>query len=75
MVWASKKEDKAILKVIHDAEGNWRFLSSADDADLKESTLGALVAQDKSLNDLFDLDYGQMAERKSRGDKWERRLL
>lgn len=75
IVLRSIAEDKVLLKVIHDAEGNWHFLSSADDANLKENTLGDLVAQDMSLNDLFDLDYGQMAERKSREDKWERRLL
>lgn len=75
IVWRSSTADNAILKVIHDTEGNWHFLSSGEDSDLKESTLGALVEEYKSINDLFDLDYGQMAERKSKGDKWERILL
>ncbi len=69
-------EGKPILKVVHDADGEWQFLTgdeiSMDDAAMV--SLEQLVLKDFSLNDLFDLDYGQEAERKSIDNKWERRL-
>jgi hypothetical protein len=63
----------SILKVVHHADGEWLFLTSNEEATVP-AILGEIVAQDATLNDLFDLDYGQCAERKTRTDKWERRL-
>ncbi|MFA6152221.1 MAG: DUF4262 domain-containing protein [Chitinophagaceae bacterium] len=67
---------ETILKVVHDEEGEWQFLTggeiSMDDAAMV--SLEQLVLKDPTINDLFDLDYGQEAERKSINDQWERRL-
>lgn len=66
---------KPILKVVHSSDGDWEFQTSKhmlEDAEIL--SLEEIVLKDPSLNDLFDLDYGQEAERKSIADKWERRM-
>lgn len=63
-----------ILKVLHLSNGDWHFVSDALSPEAT-SSLGELVAQDPSINQLFDLDYGQMAERMHLDDPWQRSLL
>lgn len=63
-----------ILKVLHLSNGDWHFVSDALSPEAY-SSLGELVAQDPSINQLFDLDYGQMAERNHCDDIWKRSLL
>jgi hypothetical protein len=65
--------DKPILRVIHDKDGDWQFLSGdqmPDDA--RVVALEEMVKRDSSLNDLFNLDYGECADRESFGAPWVR---
>jgi hypothetical protein len=72
IVRSSKNKNKPMSKVTHDADGQWSFYTDTSEGDLIESTLAELVLQDPSLNSLFDLDYGQVAERKTIEEKWIR---
>lgn len=66
---------KPILKVVHISNGDWEFHTEKHvHEDSKIIPLEEIVFKDPSLNDLFDLDYGQEAERKSMADQWERRM-
>ncbi len=68
-------EGQPILKVVHDSDGEWQFLTGDQQIeDARIVCLEEMILKDPSLNDLFDLDYGQEAERKSITEKWERRL-
>jgi hypothetical protein len=40
--------------------------------DIKIVALEQLVLRDKTLNDVFDLDYGEAADRDTVGGKWTR---
>jgi hypothetical protein len=40
--------------------------------DIKIVALEELVLRDKTLNEIFDLDYGEEAEREFIGGKWTR---
>lgn len=69
------KEGQQILKVVHSSDGDWEFQTSKHNhEDAEIVSLEDIVLKDPSLNDLFDLDYGQEAERKSIADQWERRM-
>ena len=62
---------KPILRVVHDKDGDWQFLTG--DQTLEDARIVALeqlVIKDKTLNEVFDLDYGEAAERKFIGDRW-----
>lgn len=64
---------KPILRVVHDQDGDWQFLTGDQmPEDIKIVALEQLVLRDKTLNDVFDLDYGEAAERDSVGGKWKR---
>lgn len=64
---------KPILKVIHNKDGDWQFLTGDQlPDDIRLVCLEELILRDKTLNDIFDLDYGQSAEREYIGDKWRR---
>lgn len=69
--------NKPILYVVHDYEGDWQFVTDDDisDEDARLISLEELIKRDRSLNDLFNLDYGQYAERKSVNDAWVRGKL
>lgn len=69
-------EGKPVTFVSHDSDGDWQFLTEerASMADMQMVSLEQMVLSDPSLNDIFDLDYGQEAERKAIGEKWNRRL-
>lgn len=75
-VFTSKQwieENKPILEVIHDEEGDWQFLTGGEtDDDIRLVALEQLVLKDKTLNQVFDLDYGESARRESVNDEWER---
>lgn len=65
--------DKPILRVVHDTEGDWQFLTGdqvQDDA--RVVALEQLVIRDSTLNEVFDLGYGEAAEREFVGDQWTR---
>ncbi len=60
-----------ILRVVHDEEGDWQFLTEEIDFDNgKVIALKLIILKDKTLNEIFDLEYGEEAERDFIGDKW-----
>jgi hypothetical protein len=64
---------KPILSVVHDNDGDWQFLTGDQmPDDIKIVALEQLVLRDKTLNDVFDLDYGEAADRDSIGGQWTR---
>jgi hypothetical protein len=64
---------KPILRVIHEKNGDWQFLTGDQmPEDVKIVALEELVLRDKTLNDVFDLDYGEAADRESIGGPWTR---
>lgn len=64
---------KPILRVVHDHEGDWQFLTGDQELeDMKIVALEELVLRDKTLNEVFDLDYGEAADRDSIGEQWKR---
>ena len=63
--------DKPILRVIHDKDGDWQFLT--DDQmpdDIRLVALEQMTLRDKTLNEIFDLGYNQSAEREFIGGDW-----
>jgi hypothetical protein len=66
-------EQKPILYVIHDNDGDWLFLTEEHaQEDIIIVALEQLILKDKTLNKVFNLEYGEEAERKFIGGKWER---
>jgi len=64
---------KPILHVIHDNEGDWQFLTGDQlPEDAKLVALEQLTIKDKTLNEVFNLDYGEQAEREYTGGQWTR---
>lgn len=69
--WLEEKND--ILRVVHDHNGDWQFLT--DDHlpfDITTVALEELIKSDNTLNELFDLDYGETAKRSAAGETWIR---
>ncbi len=67
------EQRKPILRVIHDSDGDWQFLTRDQmPDDIKIVGLEQLVLRDKTLNEVFDLEYGEEAERDFVGGKWTR---
>ncbi len=67
------EQNKPILQVVHDEEGDWQFLTGDQmPEDVKLVALEQMVLRDSSLNDIFNLDYGEQAERDSLIGKWKR---
>lgn len=67
------EQHKPILRVIHDSDGDWQFLTRDQmPDDIKIVGLEQLVLRDKTLNEVFDLEYGEEAERDFVGGKWTR---
>ncbi|MCH7391140.1 DUF4262 domain-containing protein [Acinetobacter dispersus] len=65
--------DQPILRVVHDTDGDWQFLTGNQQPDdIRLVALEQMILKDPSLNDIFDLGYGQVAERNFIGDGWER---
>lgn len=64
---------KPITHVIHDEDGDWQFLTG--DQFLEDAIIVALeqvILRDKTLNEVFDLEYGEEAKRDHIGGKWTR---
>ena len=68
--------NQPILRVAHDTDGDWQFLTGDQEPeDIRLVALEQMVLRDPTLNDVFDLDYGQEAERAFIGDSWTRSEL
>jgi hypothetical protein len=62
-----------ILRVVHDHDGEWQFLTGDQlFEDIRIVGLEQLVKRDPTLNKVFDLDYGEAADRTAVGEKWTR---
>lgn len=63
-----------ILRVVHDAEGDWQFLCdiTTETADMRIVCLEEITKQDPTVNELFELNYGWSAWRDSPQTDWER---
>ncbi|WP_290246144.1 hypothetical protein [Mucilaginibacter myungsuensis] len=61
------------MTVAHSADGTWQFLAanpSTDNATVV--TLEHIIQRDNTLNQVFDLEYGEMARREHIGGPWTR---
>ena len=68
--------DKPILRVVHDTDGDWQFLTGDQmPEDVKLVALEQMVIKDRTLNEVFDLDYGEEAEREFVGGEWIRNIV
>jgi len=64
---------KPIVHVIHDNDGDWQFLTGDQlQEDVKIVALEQMTIRDKTLNDVFNLDYGEQAKREFIGGQWTR---
>jgi len=68
------EEGSPILYVEHDEEGDWIFLTGDEwlTSDAKLVSLEEMIKRDNSLNELFNLDYGEIAQRSSLLANWKR---
>jgi hypothetical protein len=65
--------NKPILRVVHENDGDWQFLTGDQmPDDVRVVALDELVLIDKTLNEVFNLEYGESAERKKIGGDWVR---
>jgi hypothetical protein len=65
--------NRPIVHVVHEKDGDWQFLTG--DQLLEDAVIVALeqlVLRDKTLNEVFNLDYGEEASRDFIGGKWTR---
>jgi len=68
--------DKPILSVIHDTDGDWQFLTGDQmPDDIRLVALEQIVISDKTLNEVFDLDYGYSMDRDFIGGEWTKTKL
>jgi hypothetical protein len=64
---------KPILRVIHNNDGDWQFLTGDQmPENAKLVSLEQMTIKDKTLNEIFDLEYGEEAVREFIGEKWAR---
>lgn len=62
-----------ILRVVHDDDGDWQFLTGDQlEEDIRLVSIEQVVLKDLTLNEVFNLDYGEAADRSYVGDKWIR---
>ena len=67
------EQHKPILRVIHDIDGDWQFLTGEQmPDDIKVVALEQLVLRDETLNEVFDLEYNEEAKREFIGGQWKR---
>jgi hypothetical protein len=65
------EENKPILRVVHDIDGDWQFLTGDQyQEDIRIVALEELTKRDNTLNQVFDLEYGEEAERDIIGGQW-----
>jgi len=70
------EDHKPILRVVHDNDGDWQFLTCDQmPEDIKIVALEELIKRDGTLNEVFDLEYGEEAEREIVGGRWERNKI
>lgn len=70
------EEKKPILRVVHEEDGDWQFLTGDQmPEDIRIVALEQMTINDPTINELFNLEYGQVAEREFVGDKWVRTEL
>jgi len=70
------EDRKPILHVVHDNDGDWQFLTGDQmPDDIKIVALEQLISRDKTLNEVFDLGYGEEAIRDNVGGKWKRQKV
>lgn len=70
------EHNQPILRVVHDSDGDWQFLTGdQEQEDIRLIALEQMILRDQTLNEVFDLDYNQAAERGFIGGKWERLAL
>ena len=66
-------KNKPILRVVHDEEGDWQFLTGNQmPEDIQIVCLQDMIKRDNTLNDLFNLDYGECADRNNPEAPWIR---
>lgn len=66
--------NEPIVRVVHYHDGDWQFLTEEIDFDNgKVVGLEQMIKQDKTLNEVFNLDFGEEAEREEIGRKWIRK--
>ena len=62
---------KPILRVVHDTDGDWQFLTGDQmPDDIRLVALEEMVIRDRTLNKVFDLDYGYSMNRDFVGGEW-----
>lgn len=67
---------KTIIRVVHDHDGDWQFLTGDQmPEDIRLVCLEELVKRDPTLNDVFNLDYGEAAERTGINSEWTRSVF
>lgn len=70
------EEQKPIVHVAHDEDGDWQFLTGDQmPEDIKIVALKELVLRDFTLNQIFDLEYGEEAKRDFVGGEWTRAVI
>ena len=70
------ENNEPIVRVVHDEDGDWQFLTEEIDFEnIKLVTLEQVILRDKTLNEIFDLEYGEEAERGFIGGKWKRNKI
>lgn len=67
------EEGAPIIEVYHDEEGDWQFITEDwEEEDIRTVALEEIVKRDASINDLFNLDYGESAYREDHTSSWHR---
>lgn len=70
------EQRRPILRVVHDNDGDWQFLTGDQmPEDIRIVALEQLILSDKTLNEVFNLEYGEAAERQFVGGKWTRSIV
>lgn len=70
------EENEPIVRVVHEENGDWQFLTKEIDFENgKLIALEQMILRDETLNEVFDLEYGEEAERDFIGDKWRRNKI
>ncbi len=67
------EENKPILYVKHDCEGDWQFLCGTTHTtkDARIVSLAEILQIDQDIHLVANLKNGQIAERKSKDNKWK----
>ena len=66
-------QDKPVLRVVHNYDGDWQFLTGDQiEGSAKLVALEQMTTRDRTLNEIFNLEYGEEAERELVGGRWTR---